>query len=185
MTRVMDQDKLVPADVSDTKACINCGSLIPINARICATCKSYQSQWRNTLVYLGVIAGAITLGGSALLFTGSKAYDLYIKSSWNEQFSLQLLKWPGEALVSNPGGNDIFIATLEFYWMTGANQQVSINQFLKPGEVRLVPLEYIEDRDSREPVPVPPDLSHAFWLSNESGKPSCNYSPPFFLMAGS
>lgn len=156
---------------SDLKVCINCAALIPSDARICATCKSYQQEWRNALVYLGGIASVITIAGSVALFSYSKTQDILAAQGWSDQVYIQSLKYPGEVLISNPGGNSIYVTHFEFYWRTGANQQITIDQSIPKGETKILKLDYLEDRRPDLPIPSASEIETGyFWLSNSTGK---------------
>src|SRR6267378_7585945 len=118
------------------KPCIACGSLIPAGAPICATCKSYQASWRNTLNYIGGITGILTIIFSAIAFSSAQVISIIRTLTWFDKVTVSSMKYPGSMLVSNSGDGDVFVTTLEFYWQNErANTQHPINLQLKKGQI--------------------------------------------------
>src|SRR5262245_24997156 len=57
--------------------CIACLKAIPLGARICTNCDSFQADWRNEVKYWAGVAGIITLIASGLVFTADLGSRLW------------------------------------------------------------------------------------------------------------
>jgi hypothetical protein len=100
-------------------------------------------------------------------------HDIASSEGWTDHAYVQSLEYPGDVLVSNAGGNSIYVTYLEFYWDTGtgSNQQIAIDQSIPVGETKIFRLDYLEDRRPDLPTPSRSEIdSKYFWLSNSTGK---------------
>jgi hypothetical protein len=160
-------------DGTAKKICVACGLLIPKSARVCATCKSYQASWRNTLTYFAGIAGFLTVSASALTFAYSHISSIIKTRTWTDKVSVSSLKYPGSVLFGNSGDGAVFINSLEFYWINEiANMQIPVEISLKKGEIKQFKLNYRETRsDKNRPISNEMIEDSFFWISNSTGKP--------------
>ena len=96
-----------PPTEEETKPCAYCGSAISKRASICPVCKSYQSAFRNVLLYLAGVAGLIGLVGSAFAFIVSDIPNMSKALAWKDQ--VKVWDFHGqfrpdfEAAISNMG----------------------------------------------------------------------------------
>lgn len=148
----------------DVKTCRYCGSEIAASAKICPTCRYYQSSWRNLIVFCAGITGFITLVISGFAFIADRTSDFYKNWTWKDDahvVSLTTGLSPNFSLVvSNTGSGPIFVSDIIINWQRG-NSSLNVNQRIGAGE-------FLRVGDAA--IPGAPDYN-AFVYSR-SGRPS-------------
>ena len=117
--------------------CTYCASpLISTRARMCPVCKSWQSRWKNNLVFFGGSAGVL-----ALLFTAATYVSTTIYTALSQRQDAQVLQfqYPGHQIVDNSGTVPLMLSHYEFVWHSGKkppmNAVVTIGEELPPRKV--------------------------------------------------
>jgi len=122
---------------SSTKACAYCSSSIPIEAKLCPTCRSYQSPWRSAIIYAAGIAGLLSLVGSAGAFIMGKIPDLYKMIAWRDKvkvFDFETGLYPEFTVsLSNIGDGQIMVSQIFIILPDGYNVGYRISETLAPG----------------------------------------------------
>src|ERR1700720_3989255 len=149
--------------------CVNCGSPILVGARICAVCKTYQSQWRNMLLFVGSIAGFITLLASGVTFIFAQLSSI-IKT---EKIAVSYLSYPGEVLLINTGDKEVFVSSLEVYWNSrNHNERISLNASIKAGEFKSITPAFFDPRTGAIEATPQNEFETYLWIVNRSGAPN-------------
>lgn len=113
------------------RTCIACGSPIAVRASICPTCKSWQSHWKNYLVFLGGSAGVLALLATAVTYI---ANTIYTALSQRDDAQVLQLQYPGYQIFDNSGTVPILLSHLELYW-PGGSTTVIVGQQLAPKQM--------------------------------------------------
>ena len=100
-------------------------------ATICPTCKSWQSRWKNYLVFLGGSAGVLALLATAVTYI---ANTVYTAVSQRDDAEVLQLQYPGYQIFDNSGTVPILVSHIEFYWH-GGNTTVVVGQQLAPKQM--------------------------------------------------
>jgi hypothetical protein len=111
--------------------CIACGSPLEARASICPVCRSWQSQWKNHLVFLGGIAGFLVILATALTYVANTVYTIL---SQRDNAEILQLQYPGYQIFDNSGTIPILLSHLELYWH-GGNTTVIVGQSLAPKQM--------------------------------------------------
>jgi hypothetical protein len=110
---------------NSTKPCIYCGSSIPLSAKLCSVCKSYQSKLRNNLVYFAGIAGLISLLGSAFVYIVSELPNLRKVIAWHDQVKIGSFGATDtrnfSIAATNIGDGAVILVSIEVYFENGDN----------------------------------------------------------------
>ncbi len=127
----------------NTKLCVYCGSSMSFGASLCPVCRSYQSAWRTTLIYVAGIAGLISLVASAATFIVGKIPDLYRLFNWRDQVTVWRFDtglYPKFSItLSNTGDGPVIVSQIFVILQDGYNVGYPIGQTLLPGES--IPIE--------------------------------------------
>ena len=83
---------------------------------MCPVCKSWQSRWKNNLVFFGGSAGVL-----ALLFTAATYVSTTIYTALSQRQDAQVLQfqYPGHQIVDNSGTVPLMLSHYEFVWHSG------------------------------------------------------------------
>ena len=121
-----------------TKPCSYCGSPMSAEAKLCPVCRSYQSAWRTTVIYMAGIAGLISLVGSAGAFIVGEVPDLWRVLAWKDQvkvFDFETGLYPSFSVsLSNVGDGTVMVSQIFAIMPDGYNVSYPINKTLLPGE---------------------------------------------------
>lgn len=122
----------------NTKLCVYCGSSMSVAARLCPVCRSYQSAWRATVIYVAGITGLISLVASACTFVIGKVPDLRKMFNWRDQvtvWSFDTGLYPDfSATLSNTGDGKIIVSQIFVILPDGYNVSYPIAETLVPGQ---------------------------------------------------
>jgi hypothetical protein len=157
--------------IRTSKQCRYCASEIPIRAAVCATCKYHQSAWRNNLLFVGGLAGFITLIATAIAFLFSQTTQAYKNFFRREDVRvLSLEAGPPPALrtaLVNGGDDPVFATAIVVYVRTGSFN-LPVNRLINTNEIVTV--------DAVDSVAGLKDLRDNnvkfHFLANKSGFPS-------------
>jgi len=132
----------------NTKPCVYCGSSMSAGARLCPVCRSYQSAWRTTVIYVAGIASLISLVASAVTFIVVRIPDVYKLFHWRDQvtvWSFDTGLYPHFSItLSNTGDGPIIVRQVFVIMPDGSipdgwyNVSYAIGQILPPGESILI-----------------------------------------------
>jgi hypothetical protein len=111
--------------------CIACGSAIATRASICPVCKSWQSHWKNSLVFLGGSAGVLALLATAVTYI---ANTIYTAVSQRDDAQVLQFQYPGYQIFDNSGTVPILVSHLELFWQ-GGSTTVIVGQQLAPKQM--------------------------------------------------
>lgn len=120
---------------NDCKGCVYCGTTMALMASICPTCKSYQDRWRNILLFIGAIAGAITLGVGILSFAVNQGVTAFKTAFWRD--SLAVLEFEAEgllsarAIVANKGDGPLLLSVVQVFLKNNSNKTYQFNRPLE------------------------------------------------------
>lgn len=116
-----------PAAAATERRCIACQSSLAIGASVCPVCKSWQSRWRNALVFLGGSAGFLAILATAITYVTNTIY-----TAWSQREDAQVLQlqYPGYQIFDNSGTIPIMLSHFELYWH-GQNTPVIIGTQLE------------------------------------------------------
>jgi hypothetical protein len=144
--------------------CIYCRSQIDSKALLCPVCRSYQSGWRNSMVYLAGLAGLLGLLGTAGVFVASKIPDLYKMMAWTDTVRV----WDFEsglypifgAKISNVGDGPVLLSKILVRYGKGGNAEYELGRTLQPNETMVVQrqIEEVSEYDG--------------YLATKSGQPT-------------
>jgi hypothetical protein len=109
-----------------------------VGARLCPVCRSYQSAWRTTVIYVAGIAGLISLVASAVTFIVGKIPDVYKMFNWRDQvtvWSFDTGLYPNFSItLSNTGDGPVIASQIFVIMPDGYNVSYPIAQTLLPGQ---------------------------------------------------
>jgi hypothetical protein len=113
------------------RRCIACQSSLATGASVCPVCKSWQSRWRNALVFLGGSAGFLAILATAITYVTNTIY-----TAWSQREDAQVLQlqYPGYQIFDNAGTIPIMLSHFELYWR-GQNTPVIIGVQLEPKQM--------------------------------------------------
>jgi hypothetical protein len=100
-------------------------------ATICPICKSWQSRWKNYLVFLGGSAGVLVLIVTAATYIASTAY---VAISEKDDAEVLQLQYPGYQVFANSGTVPVLLSHLELYWR-GGSTTIALGQQLAPQQM--------------------------------------------------
>jgi hypothetical protein len=124
--------------IKGTVNCRYCGSEIAASAKICPTCKYFQSPTRNLIVFYAGITGFITLLISGFAFIADRTTDFYRNLTWKDDvrvLSLVTGLYPNfSVVVSNIGSGPVFVSDIVLNWR-GGNASLYINERINAGDV--------------------------------------------------
>jgi hypothetical protein len=120
------------------RMCRYCGSAIATQATICPTCRSYQSPWRNTVLFLAGVAGFFALIGSSAAFIWNQIDTAYRNVQWEDKVTVLYFSAKAhpdfEIVMSNVGSGTVFVSDLQvFYWR--GNTVFRIDKAIEPGTI--------------------------------------------------
>jgi hypothetical protein len=174
------------ATVENTKPCAYCGSSISVRASLCPVCKSYQSSWRNVVIYIAGIAGLIGLLGSAAVYIISEVPNISKVLMWHDQIKLWEFSaryHPNFSLnLSNVGDGPIIVSTILIYWDRG-NAQYPVGKLVLPTGSLIIPAkidprhDYYVDVADKSGTPNSTVISHSSIAFEDPNLPS-----PCFMM---
>lgn len=144
----------------NTKVCSYCGSNIAAQAILCPTCKSYQSAWRNSLLFIAGLTGFITILAGVATYVFHEATDLY-KQLFRQELNVLELETEQtpflKITMQNNGVGPVYASELVVSWR-GGSYRYPIG--------KVVALNSIETIDN---LPNDPFLGKFTWLHNKSG----------------
>lgn len=117
--------------------CIACRRELAAEATKCAACGSYQTNWRNHLLYVSSIIGIITLAGSLMFFLAGIAPDVRKAVAWKDKISVLAFRGWGHITIANSGDGPVFASHVIFHRDQAPtfSYMRQINQRLEPGFV--------------------------------------------------
>jgi hypothetical protein len=124
---VVVAEQTAPAE----QQCIACGSPIEARASICPVCRSWQSGWKNHLVFLGGIAGFLVILATAITYVSNTVYTIL---SQRDDAEILQLQYPGYQIFDNSGTIPILLSHLQLSW-PGGDATVIVGQRLAPNEM--------------------------------------------------
>ena len=148
-----------------TKKCSYCGSIIDISASVCPVCKHTQSWLRNILLFLGSVAGLITLMASGILFSIDRAIQIYGTLYWYNELSVQYFhtytNGHYDLILSNRGSGTVLVSEITIYYGNAFNYPFYIRKTVASGEFLTTP-----------PLDVPSELRNfRGYANNYDGNP--------------
>jgi hypothetical protein len=93
--------------------CVMCKTEIPIGAKICGTCNSYQATWRNRLQYIGTMVGVITLIGSMLTYVITSFPTIRTTFFYKDKVHVTAFNSRHRIIISNSGDGGVFVSHLD------------------------------------------------------------------------
>lgn len=154
-----------------TKPCKYCASEIPTQATLCPTCRSYQSTWRNVLLYAAGLTGFATLVASAVAFTAHEATETYKKMFWNDKLNvLELQTGPPpylRVIMSNDGDGPVFASGLDIYWQ-GSSASFPIDRVVSVNTIEILDNLQVASPDSA----IKRYGDYQGYFGNDTGLPS-------------
>ena len=101
-TQSADNSTQYVTDTAPQTPCKYCKAPIETGAKICSSCKSYQSRFRNSLVYLAAVAGFFTLLLSGSTYILSNGRELYKLLTFSDKIRVVNFVYPGTAGDTDP-----------------------------------------------------------------------------------
>jgi ribosomal protein L40E len=177
------------------KPCLYCGSMIPMAASICATCKYNQSRWKNNVTFFGGLTGLVTLALPAFTFLWSASINNIERMNWAKKVEVRYFRTEivpeFDAVFSNSGNEPAFVDEIAVYYRGGyiryrVNRQVEPKQFLSVETINKNPKKEYSTFIARDFLRTSSGRVTPFILSNtdfamkNSTNPKC-FTPVFFL----
>ena len=125
------EDVLTEPTAPPERTCIACQSPLARRATVCPICKSWQSRWRNALVFLGGSAGFLAILATAITYITN---TIYTALSQREDAQVLQLQYPGYQIFDNSGTIPIMLSHFELYWR-GQNKPIIIGAQLEPKQM--------------------------------------------------
>ena len=98
---------------SPESQCIACGASIPRKAKLCRHCRSFQSNWKNALVYAAQITTLIAAAATAVVFLVAKIPDARKILWWRDDARVLAFQSNQQIVVANRGDGPIFASHME------------------------------------------------------------------------
>jgi hypothetical protein len=95
--------------------CIACAREIPISAIVCSHCRTYQSRWRQSIVFWGSAVGLATLVLSAATFAVAQYQPVRQLFFWRDEVKVAHIRMPGVSVFVNSGDGDVYLDSLNFF----------------------------------------------------------------------
>jgi hypothetical protein len=111
-------EKIVQSQHHKTKdqrqKCIQCKNEIPIGAKLCTHCNSYQNRGKNFIKFAAIVVGFVAALGTAL-FHSLSLYPA-VKSYFFPKVEVEVLayKSPSRLVIANNGDHEIFISHIHY-----------------------------------------------------------------------
>ncbi len=103
------QELIVPEEKT---RCIECRFEIPIGAKKCTFCTSYQSKWKNRLKYISSVIGVTTASIAILAYLVTTIPKVRSVLFWNEHVEVIEFRSLDRLTVANTGDGPVFITHL-------------------------------------------------------------------------
>lgn len=114
--------------------CRFCRSAIEPGAKVCSTCRLYQSLWLNFLPYLGGLVAVIAVATSAFVYGLGKWQEVQANKYGSVGLRVLSANSSEEATILNTGGRNVFVCYAIFETQC-LKRSRSINRMVKAGEL--------------------------------------------------
>jgi predicted nucleic acid-binding Zn ribbon protein len=93
----------------EKKLCIACGREIPVSARLCSECSSFQAGWKNTVLFLANVVGIASVVIAVITYVVSTFPQLRRIVAWRE--SIKVLTFNERTYTfANEGDGELFLS---------------------------------------------------------------------------
>jgi hypothetical protein len=133
--------------------CIACKSDLRDNATLCPTCGSYQSNIRTNLLFVGKIAGFVSLLGALVLYSTSTFIRIINEMSYADDVEVLSFRSNGNSVFYNSGDGDIFLSHIEVEIVNsaiGVDRVHTIQKLLHKGEVLTEKTMFTPENEGRK-----------------------------------
>jgi hypothetical protein len=130
------------------RRCLACGEVIGATAILCKHCRTYQSRWRNWLVFGAQISGFLTLLAAAVIFLITSAPAARRVLWWRDNLKVLGFKSNEYLLAGNDGDVPVYVSH--------ANLVMDLSPFGKRTTTQ--PLNVLVPQDTIMSIPIAPDF---------------------------
>jgi hypothetical protein len=94
---------------------VACKQEIPREAKVCASCKSYQADWKNRLQYFSGTVSLLAIAAAAVTWLSSQLSTTF------QPDNVKLISFDstGSAVIANFGPREVFVSNLHMYMLAG------------------------------------------------------------------
>jgi RNA polymerase subunit RPABC4/transcription elongation factor Spt4 len=150
----------------DKVPCASCGSQIARTAKLCPVCRSYTSQWKNSLTFFGSLAGGIAIITSAAAYLAGQGADWYGRLTWHDTVEAVYFEHPGFSGFLNAGSGDVVLESYMIEWPgePGKTITISVNALIPKGQFSVF--------DGASPFGKPNHADTGIWAVSQDGRAS-------------
>lgn len=147
---------------SRERRCKLCHEVINADAKLCPHCQSYQSRFRNLLVFTAQVLAVVSVIGSAIVFTITAWPELRKQIEWQDDIRLMRVSLVEGIDGVNVGDGSVFVRQVEFEGFGGPNDP-------KPRRIvewvrrSIAPNDSFSREFSRKGGDVVDDMTEAEW----------------------
>ncbi len=122
------------------KTCNTCGATIPVTAKLCSTCKTYQQRWKSRLQFVSSIVALILASASLLAWIGGQIPTLRTTFFPRTKIAVLGCNSLEGGVFANLGDETVYLShvilfnTESQHWVAQRfpiNQQLAPNSFLR------------------------------------------------------
>jgi hypothetical protein len=129
---------------------VACKQEIPREAKVCASCKSYQADWKNRLQYFSGTVSLLAIAAAAVTWLSSQLSTTF------QPDNVKLISFDstGSAVIANFGPREVFVSNLHMYMLAGQpiwqGEIIAFNERAVPGQ--FIERKIKEGNDQRQLV---------------------------------
>ena len=115
--------------------CVECGEPLPVQAKRCLKCGSYQNKWKRRLQFIATIAASLTLLGGLLLWGVKLVPVLRKQLAWKTELRVIAFNSDRGLTLLNTGDGPVLLSNIALAIEGIGTQSIRINKRVEPGQM--------------------------------------------------